>query len=154
MADCLMLEYGGQDGGYGAPHESFMDLVFKRSQCIFMHDLERIPDADLVRDIFKNEPYGRPGVKPFQKHLICHAVYQLQGHSDPKVIAWTYALEAHSRFSAGVAGRLPAMVAIPDLVQYLPALRVHFGPPGVSQCSFVNLSDAISGLRQKLPVNG
>jgi hypothetical protein len=87
MADRLMLG----DCGYGFD-ESFKDFVFGRFRYLFSSDVNRVPDADLVRDIFKNEPDDPLRVKCSQKYLIYHAAYWLGGKSSTALATWNDAL--------------------------------------------------------------
>jgi hypothetical protein len=147
MADRLMLG----DCGYGFD-ESFKDFVFGRFRYLFPSDLNRIPDADLVRDIFENEPDDRLGVKCFQKHLIHHAAYWLGGRSSTTLATWNDALAAHPKFDDRVEVRRTQYALAVHPFGHASTMRVHFEGPGLGQCASVSLSATISSLKKKFKV--
>jgi hypothetical protein len=84
-------------------NERFQDLAFARFLELFLDDLGRIPDADLIRDVFEDELNSSRGVKRFQRRPIDHCTLFICSDTGPKPSKWAGALRAHNTFSVSVA---------------------------------------------------
>lgn len=133
-------------------NERFQDLAFARFLELFPDDLGRIPDADLIRDVFEDEPNSSTGVKRFQRRLIDHCTLCIRSDTGPNPTKWAGALGAHPTFSVGVAIQLAETIAPARLIAH--AVYIFLLKDGCGATFFVRLSKKVWSLKEELNRRG